>query len=119
MNEKPKTRAKPALPNPPQIVEADFISPDGVPSKVLIPAGEKDLSKGIPVSLDLSGLYAHMPDAFLKELTSALHAVGLVKPADYFAPDAPNRFRAAMLSVIKRDFLNAIALAKEELDTRK
>lgn len=114
MIDNPKKKSRNAS-NPPQIVEADFISPDGVPSKVLIPAGEKDLSKGIPASLDLSPLYSHMPEGFVRELTIACHAVGLVKPIDYFAPDAPNRFRAAMLSVIKHDFLNAQALAKEEI----
>lgn len=102
--------------NPPPIVEADFISDNGIPMRVLVPEGEKNLASGIPVSLDLSPLYPHMPDTWLKELTLACHAVGLVKAVDYFAPDAGQRFRAAMLSVIRHDFSNVQAIAKQELD---
>lgn len=106
------TNSQPAAP---PIIEAQFISASGVPRTVLVPQGETDLTRGIPVSLDLSPLYAHMPDDFLKELTRACYAVGLVKAADYFAPDAGQRFRAAMLSVIRHDFSNVQAIAKEEL----
>lgn len=108
-----KTRKAKAAP---QIVEAHFVPPSGIPRTVLVPEGETDLSTGIPVSLDLSPLYPHMPDSFLRELTSALHAVGLVKAVDYFKPEAGPNFRAAMLSVIRHDFSNVQALAKEELD---
>lgn len=103
-------------PDAPPMIEAHFISPTGLPSRVLVPKGETNLARGIPVSLDLSTLYTHMPDSFLQELTAACHAVGLVKAADYFAPDAGQRFRAAMFSVIKHDFNNVQTLAKEELE---
>jgi hypothetical protein len=112
-------KKSPTLSDPPPIVEADFISSSGVPQRVLIPQGETNLATGIPVSLDLSPLYSHMPEDFLRELTKSCHAVGLVKPIDYLSPEAGQRFRAAMLSVIKRDFSNVMALAKEELDARK
>lgn len=115
MTDENKPKRKPA----PPIVEADFISPSGIPRRVLVPQGETNLAAGIPVSLDLSPLYPHMPDEFVRELTSACHAVGLIKAIDFLAPDAGQKFRAAMLSVIKHDFSNAQSLAKEELEGHK
>lgn len=98
-----------------EIVEKSFIDPAGIPRVSLVPKGETDMTKGIPVSLDLAPLFGHMPDAFQADLTAALHAQGLVKAADYFQPGASDRFRAAMLTVIRYDFLNVQTLAKEEI----
>lgn len=87
----------------------------GIPRVVLIPVGETDNQAGIPISLDLDRLYGHMPVEFQRSLYEALHAQGLVEPADFLKPGAGERFRAAMLSIIKHDFLSVQALAKEEL----
>lgn len=95
------------------LVKKDFTDPDGIPQRVLVPEGETDLKTGIPVSLDLSPLFSHMPEGFQRDLTQALHARGLVEAKDYFAPGAADLFRSAMLSVIKHDFLSVQALAKE------
>lgn len=100
-------------------IEKDYTDAAGVPTRVLVPEGATDLSAGIPVSLDISGLYAHMPEDFVVQFTKALHAQGLVKPADYFVPGASDRYRAALLMVIRSDFLNIQALAKQELDSRR
>ena len=100
-------------------VEKSYIDASGLPSRVLVPEGTTDLSIGIPVSLDISGLYSHMPSDFVVDFTTALHAQGLVKPADYFQPGASDRYRAALLMVIRHDFLNIQALAKQELDNRR
>ena len=100
-------------------VEKSYIDASGIPSRVLVPEGTTDLSIGIPVSLDISGLYSHMPSDFVVDFTTALHAQGLVKPADYFQPGASDRYRAALLMVIRHDFLNIQALAKQELDNRR
>lgn len=112
MTDENKPKRKPA----PPIVEADFISPSGIPRRVLVPQGETNLAAGIPSSLDLSRAFPHMPDSFVRELTISCHAVGLVKPIDFFAPDAGQRFRAAMLSVIRHDFSNVQAIAKEDME---
>lgn len=112
---KSKKKNRPEIPARPPFVEAEFIPPSGIPQTVIVPPGEPDLSTGIPVSLDVSPLYEHMPEAFQRELVKALRAQGLVKAADYFQPDAGIRFRAAMLSVIRHDFLNVQTLAKEEM----
>ena len=101
---------------PTEIVEKSFTDSAGIPRVTLLPKGENDAAMGIPVSLDLASLFGHMPTEFQAELTSALYAQGLVKAADYFKPGASDRFRAAMLSVIKHDFLNVQALAKQEID---
>lgn len=112
----PKRKPKPQENSlPPSITRHDFVDEQGIPKRVLLPQGETDPQTGIPVSLDLSGLYDHMPDGFLRDLYGALHAQGLVEPGDYFKPGAADHFRAAMLTVIRRDFLNAQALAKQEL----
>ena len=100
-------------------VEKSYIDASGIPSRVLVPEGTTDLSIGIPVSLDISSLYSHMPPQFVVDLTTALHAQGLVKPADYFQPGASDRYRAALLMVIRHDFLNLQTIAKQELDNRR
>lgn len=102
--------------NPP--VEKSYVDASGIPTRVLIPEDATDLSAGIPVSLDISKLYEHMPPQFVVDFTTALHAQGLVKPSDYFEPGASDRYRAALLMVIRHDFLNIQALAKAELDNR-
>jgi len=102
--------------NPP--VEKSYTAPDGITSRVLVPEDATDLSAGIPVSLDISSLYVHMPHDFVVSFTAALHEQGLVKPEDYFKPGASDRYKAALLMVIRHDFLSIQALAKEEMDNR-
>lgn len=97
-------------------IRKDYTDPAGIPSRVLVPEGETDLSTGIPVSLDLSPLYPHMPPEWLRALYEALHAQGLVEAPDFFKPGADQRAKAALLSVIRSDFLNMQAIAKQELD---
>lgn len=92
----------------------DFTDREGVPHRVLLPEGDTDISAGIPVSLDLSPLYGHMPASFQAELYQALHAQGLVEPEDYHKPGADQRFKAAMLSVIRHDFLSVQQLIQQE-----
>lgn len=115
MNEQKKQKSKPAGEPTTPIVRHQYIDPAGISRTVLLPKGETDAKAGIPVSLDLSPLFGHMPDAFQRELYTALHAQGLVEAADYFKPGAAERYRAAMFSVIKHDFFNVQTLAKEEL----
>jgi hypothetical protein len=100
-------------------VEKSYVDASGIPTRVIVPEGATDLSAGIPVSLDISTVYEHMPPQFVVDLTVALHAQGLVKPVDYFTPGASDRYRAALLMVIRHDFLNLQALAKQELDKRR
>lgn len=99
-------------------VEKTYVDASGIPQHVLVPEDATDLSAGIPVSLDISGLYSHMPQEFTAALTKALHEQGLVKPQDYFQPGASDRYKAALLMVIRHDFLNLQTIAKAELDTR-
>jgi len=99
------------------LVEKTYTTNDGLPAVVLIPDDETDLDTGIPVSLDLTALYVHMPIDFQQRLYTALHAQGLVKAKDYFAAGAADRFKAALLSVIRHDFLSAQKIAKQELNS--
>lgn len=99
-----------------KLVEKTYTTNEGIPALVLVPDDEPDLSTGIPVSLDLSELYTHMPQDFQRRLYEALHAQGLIKPQDYFTPDASQRFKAAMLTVIRADFLSCQTIAKRELE---
>jgi hypothetical protein len=115
MSDAKKQTAKPAINTTPPIVRHQYTDPLGIPRTVLLPKGETDVKAGIPVSLDLSPLFGHMPDTFQRELYAALAAQGLVEPADYFKKGAAERFRAAMFTVIKHDFLNVQTIAKEEL----
>lgn len=100
-------------------VEKNYVDASGIPTRVLVPEGSTDLAAGIPVSLDISGAYAHMPPEWVRDFTVALHAQGLVTPQDYFGVGASDRYKAALLMVIRSDFLTLQALAKEELDHRR
>lgn len=110
----PKTPPKSKLPTP-VFEKAKYQDDSGISRVVLVPPGEKDLKTGIPVSLDLSALYGHMPAAFQKAFYQALHDNGLVEPADYFKTGAADRYRRALQTVLKHDFFSIQALAKQEL----
>jgi len=99
-------------------VEKDYVDASGIPQRVLVPEGSTDLEAGIPLSLDISSLYNHMPPQFVVDLSKALHAQGLVTPKDYFQPGASDRYKAALLMVIRHDFTNLQTIAKQELDSR-
>lgn len=103
----------------PEIVERQYVDASGIPRVALLPKGETDTAMGIPVSLDLSPLYQHMSESWLRDFTAALHAQGLIKPQDFFVAGASDRYKAALLMVIRADFLSIQALAKEELQGRK
>lgn len=100
-------------------VEKDYVDASGLATRVLVPEGSSDLSAGIPVSLDISNAFTHMPPSFVVDFTRALHTVGLVKPSDYFQPGASDKYKQALFMVIRSDFLTLQALAKEELDHRR
>ena len=101
--------------DPPPFARESFTDGSGIPRVVLIPEGETDVAMGIPVSLDLTPLFGHMAEPFQREFYKALHAQGLIEPADFFKPGAADRYRRALLTVIKHDFLSIQALAKQEL----
>jgi hypothetical protein len=115
MTEKSKKPKPTPLKYPPQYKRESYDNDLGIPQVVLIPLGESDKTTGIPLSLDLSPLFGHMPASFQKALTTALHAQGLIEPADYFKPGAAERYQRAMRTVLKHDFLSIQALAKQEL----
>lgn len=112
----PKRSTKRTIGQPEKpIIKADFTDEQGIPQRVLIPEGETDMRTGIPLSLDLSPLFGHMPTNFQRDLYQALHDQGLVEPKDFFQPGAGERFRAAMLSVIRHDFMSTQTLAQEAM----
>lgn len=113
MNDSKRKLRGPTPPTSP--VKQTFIDGEGISKVVLLPPGETDVRTGIPVSLDVSPLYEHMPPGFNRALHEALHAQGLIEPADYFKTGAADRFKAAMLTVIRHDFLSVQALAKQEM----
>lgn len=97
------------------ITSVDYIDKEGIKRRVLLPVGEEDgaIDEGIPVSLPVDTLYLHMPLTFRKELIEALWNVGLIEPEDFLRGDAPNRIRAALMSVIKHDTMDILNLARE------
>lgn len=98
-----------------ELVELKYTDKEDIPRVSLVPKGETRGERGIPNSLDLDALYGHMSIEWRKAFYEALHAQGLVKAADYTKADASQRFKAAMLTVIRHDFSNVLALAKQEL----
>lgn len=98
-----------------KVRKVDYTSAEGLPQRSLIPEDANGIppEEGIPVHLDLDQLYGHLPLEFRQRLYAALHARGLVEPRDFLQGDSAERYMAALRSVIKRDALDAIALAKE------
>lgn len=98
----------------------EFTDSLGKPRRVLLPDNGVDYppSEGIVVDMydDLDALYNHVPVEWNVRLAQELKRRDLVEPEDFLAPDAPTRFRSAMLTVIKHDAMNAIAIAKERMD---
>jgi hypothetical protein len=119
VNKQKKTRAQDfgqdAPTNAPPYERATFKDDSGISRVVLVPPGETDVRAGIPVSLDLSPLFGHMPAAFQRAFYQALHDQGLVEPTDFFKPGAAERYRRALFTVIKHDFLDVQTLANQEI----
>ena len=97
-----------------EAVRRSYTDAEGIPRVVLVPPGESDASTGIPVSLDLSSVFAHLPPEYSARLHTSLHEQGLIEAADYFKPGADQRFKAALLSVIRTDFLSVQTFIKQE-----
>jgi hypothetical protein len=94
----------------------DYVDSNGIKRRVLVPADDGACpEEGIPISLPVDELYAHMPLEFRQRLVEALWAVGLIEPSDYLQRDAPERTRAALLSVVKRDTMDILNLARETM----
>lgn len=113
MTKKPQAGWK-DISKPPEPIKQSYQDDAGLPRVVFVPPGE-DPRMGIPASLDLSPLFGHMPLDFQRDFYAALHAQGLIEPADFFKPDSAERYRRALFTVIKHDFLNVQALAHKEL----
>lgn len=94
----------------------DFLDEDGRWKRVYIPENQLGMvppEEGIPVSLDISGLYAGVPGEFVTRVSNDLWNVGLIEPKDFLKPGAADKIRAALLSAIRSDTMDIIALAKE------
>lgn len=93
----------------------DYTDEHGIHRRVLLPKDfDGDPAEGIPVSLDLTHLYPHMPPDFHAWLTEELWARGLVEPKDFLTPAAPELIRAALFGAVRQDTLSIMALAKEQ-----
>ncbi len=99
-----------------EVRKLDYEDATGIPRRVLVPseANGIDPSEGIPLSIDLSELYGHMPAAFQKRLYDNLFAQGLIEPADYLQPSAPERIRAALLATVKYDVMDILTAANHQ-----
>lgn len=95
-----------------KLIVTEAVNDAGLPGVFLSPEGI-DPSEGIPIHLDLTPLYGHLPDDWQQQLYAALWARGLRLPADYLQPDAANRFKSALLHVIKHHFDAVQHLARE------
>lgn len=92
----------------------DYVDAEGINRRVLLPVDDgTNPDEGIPISVPVDRLYEHMPVAFRRDLVAALWAVGLVESDDFLRKDAPDRIRAALLSVVKHDTMDILNLARE------
>ena len=80
----------------------DTISKNGKKQRVMLPddAPVDHADMGIPVNVDLSGLY---PEPFCSQLQQALWDSGLVTPDDFRQGNATVLVRAALQRVLKYD----------------
>ena len=94
----------------------DYVDREGIKRRVLMPSDDgTSPDEGIPISLPVDELYAHMSLEFRQRLVEALWAVGLIESSDFLQRDAPDRIRAALLSVVKRDTMDILNLARETM----
>lgn len=80
----------------------DTINKEGKKQRVLLPddAPIDHADKGIPVNIDLSGLY---PEPLCSKIEQALWDSGLITPDDLRQGNAPVLVRAALMRVLKYD----------------
>ena len=93
----------------------DYVDPSGFKRRVFIPDGMEieDVSEGIPVSLDLMPLFEDFPPERVAVLSNELWDRGLISPSDFTRKEAPDIIRSALLSFVKTDTMDIMALAKE------
>lgn len=115
MTDKSKSKQGGRQPAPSPYERKTYEDGFGVTKVVLVPLGEKDTKAGIPISLDLTPFFGHMPADFQRELYAALHAQGLIEPVDFFKPGAAERYQRALRTVLKHDFTVIQTLASKEL----
>lgn len=94
-------------------VKRDYVDRDGIQRRVLIPPDVTDYGEGVPLSLDVDVLFRHCGIDFVRDLSAELWARGLIEPADYLKAGAAELITAALRSVVKRDALDILALARE------
>lgn len=96
------------------MIKRDFVDAYGFRRRSLIPDDTADPNEGIPCSLALEVLYAHMPITFQLALNQAFWDVGLIEPGDFLRAGATEKIRAAWLSVVKHDVFAIQGFAKEQ-----
>lgn len=94
----------------------DYADAQGIRRRVALPDdwNGDDPAEGIPVSFDLDAVYGDLPVEFRRALYQACWDQGLITACDYVQPGASEKFRRALLNVIKFDFVTTILpLARE------
>ncbi len=95
-------------------ISIDYRDELGIDRRVLVPEDDgANPSEGVPLSLDVDSLYEHMPVKFRQQLIKELWARNLIEPTDFLRPGAAELIRAALLSVVKRDTMDILNLARE------
>lgn len=95
----------------------DYLDAEGIKRRVILPSDDGlNPEEGIPVSVPVDTLYEHMPLEFRRDLVEALWNNGLIESIDFLRKDAPDKIRASLLSVVKHDTMDILALAKEMKD---
>lgn len=89
----------------------DVVS-NGKKQRVMLPddAPTDHADKGIPVNIDLSGLY---PEPLCSKIEQALWDRGLVTPDDFRRGDAGVLVRSALTAVLKHDVTDILRFVLE------
>lgn len=95
-----------------RILVQDTKTEEGLPVRVMVPEGI-DPSEGIPVSMPLDEIYGDLPSEFRERLYNELWARGLVSPSDYLKPGADQKFKSAIMAIIRVDWRLIVQKAQE------
>lgn len=111
-----KRRSKPSeqksINTPQPIIAHDVEDEEGRPVRLLTPEGQPP-EGGIPTHLNLTEIYGHLPVEFQRAIIRACWERGLIEPQDFLQADSAGKFRQALHSVIRNEWLKVLHLAQE------
>lgn len=98
------------------MIRKDYTDQNGIRRRALVPDEYTNAEEGLPasISLDAALLQQGCSFEYIKRLYAELQARGLIEPADFLKPQAPDLISAALRATIRMDVQTIQAIAKEQ-----